>query len=1040
MSRRCALASTALPAGLLAAAFAFGIARAATSPLAQSLLAPADWSAAPADGVALALVADRDDSGAPALRLDYDFRGHGGWAAARRALPLALPANYELRFRYRAAGPTNKLEVKLVDAGGENVWWNVAPEVAPSASWQLRRIAKRAFTFAWGPSSAPLARLGFLEITVTAGEGGRGSLWISGLELVEREPVRPYAGTPVARATAADPGHGAGLAVDGDPKTAWSTGAPRAELTVDFGAARELGGLTLRWAAGGAPRAFKLALSEDGERFAETLDLPRAGGERNDLRLPETEARALRLTLERAPGRAAIALAGIDVRPLEWGATPSAFAMALADDSPRGAWPRALTEGSLWTVVGVDGDAEEALFSEDGAIEAGERSFSLEPLLEVGGELRAWNEGATAQALGEGDLPIPTAARAFPEGSLAITALAAGAAGDSRLRVRYLLEADAGQRFAGRLLLALRPFQVNPPQQFLNVTGGVAPIAELACGENGVVVNGALRLRADRAPSRCTVGAFAEGSLAEIDRAPVASEVRDPQGLASALLAFPFDLAPGASSELIVDLAFPDRALPPAAAAGRFADDLERESRLWREELDRVRIAAPAAAAEALATLRSSLAYILVHRDGPAIQPGSRAYARSWIRDGALTGSALLRLGHEEEARAFARWFAPYQYFDGKVPCCVDRRGADPVPENDSHGELIHLVAETWRFTRDRAFLDELFPHVVRAVDYLETLRQSRRTDEFRRANGGIFFGLLPQSISHEGYSAKPMHSYWDDTFADVGLADAAMLARERGDRALSETWSARHRELRADFLASIAAVRAAHGLATLPASAELADFDSTSTTTMLDPGGLEGALPREALEATFQRFDDELARRRSGSAEWSGWTPYEIRHIGAFVRLGWRERAHELLGYYLAERRPRAWKQWPEAVARDVRERRFLGDLPHGWVASDYIRSLLDLFAYERRGDGALVLAAGVPEEWLRDGDRIAVDGLRTPWGPLSYEIARRGGRLAVRIDALARRPEGGIVVAPPGTPPRAVDALPARFEIEVKFKEHPE
>src|SRR5688572_32745584 len=34
------------------------------------------------------------------------------------------------------------------------------------------------------------------------------------------------------------------------------------------------------------------------------------------------------------------------------------------------------------------------------------------------------------------------------------------------------------------------------------------------------------------------------------------------------------------------------------------------------------------------ATLRAQLQYILINRDGPSIQPGSRSYERSWIRDG----------------------------------------------------------------------------------------------------------------------------------------------------------------------------------------------------------------------------------------------------------------------------------------------------------------------------------------------------------------------------------------------------------------------
>ena len=39
----------------------------------------------------------------------------------------------------------------------------------------------------------------------------------------------------------------------------------------------------------------------------------------------------------------------------------------------------------------------------------------------------------------------------------------------------------------------------------------------------------------------------------------------------------------------------------------------------------------------------------------------------------------------------------------------------------------------------------------------------------------------MPQSISHEGYSAKPMHSYWDDFFALRGFKDATEIARMLG-------------------------------------------------------------------------------------------------------------------------------------------------------------------------------------------------------------------------------------------------------------------
>ena len=144
-----------------------------------------------------------------------------------------------------------------------------------------------------------------------------------------------------------------------------------------------------------------------------------------------------------------------------------------------------------------------------------------------------------------------------------------------------------------------------------------------------------------------------------------------------------------------------------------------------------------------------------------------------------------------------------------------------------------------------------------------------------------------------------------------------------------------------------------------------------------------------------------------------------------------------------MADRRPAAWNQWAEVIGRDPRQPRFVGDLPHGWVASDFIRAALDLFAFERDGDHALVLAAGVPPEWLA-GPGIAVKGLRTPGGPLSYSLKRDGGNLILQVAGGARVPPGGFVLVWPGRqPPPAttrVNGKPARWEgRELRFRDAP-
>jgi hypothetical protein len=410
--------------------------------------------------------------------------------------------------------------------------------------------------------------------------------------------------------------------------------------------------------------------------------------------------------------------------------------------------------------------------------------------------------------------------------------------------------------------------------------------------------------------------------------------------------------------------------------------------------------------------LRTALAHILLSRDGVALRPGTRSYARSWIRDGAMMADALLRLGETQAVRDYVDWYAPHQFSNGKVPCCVDHRGADPVPENDSHGELIHAIAQLYRYTGDRAELEKQWPHVEATIAYMEKLRAS----ETGAANPA-FKGLMPASISHEGYSAKPEHSYWDDFWALTGYRDAADLAR-----ALTREDAPRFAQARdafaVDLRTSIAAATQAHAIDFIPGCAELGDFDATSTTIALAPADAQALLPTEFLHNTFERYWREFAARRDGAKPWDDYTPYEWRNVGSFVRLGQRDRAQQVSDFFFASgARPAAWNQWAEVVGRDSRKLRFIGDMPHAWVASDFIRSTLDRFAYER-GD-ALVLAAGVPADRLQD-QGIAVEHLRTPHGELRYRLKRDARRLTLHIDGGATPPGGFVFPWPlPGRAP---------------------
>ncbi len=1030
----------------------------AAEPVAWQLLddfeSPGRWTAHPSDGVELRITTDTGRTGR-ALRLDFDFRGGSGYAIARRELPLELPENYEFVFWLRADAPVNDLEFKLVDPTGENVWWVNRRKFEYPREWTRIVVKKRHIEFAWGPvGGGDPERIAALELVVTAATGGRGTVWVDDLAFRELDPPAPYTLTPVAAASGFGGAAAPALVLDGDPATVWrSAGGDTAWLTLDFLREREFGGLVLDWHGADHATHYDVQASLDGERWETIRTVENGDGGRDHLWLPESEARHLRLRLTRSARGQGYALAELAVQPIEWAPTRNDFLAIVARDAPRGSYPRALLgEQSYWTVVGVDGDDAEGLLSEDGALEAGAGGFSIEPFILTGGELYGWADAAAEHALERGDLPIPSVRRAAGPLTLTVTAFAAGEPGASSLYARYRVENPSATAASATLFLALRPLQVNPPWQFLNLVGGAARVRTIAWDGEAVQVDGRRRVVPITPPAAFGAATFDEGGVVRALRegaVPRRTEVTDPFEAASAALAYPLELAPGETAEVYVAVPLHE-ALPaigptpdPMLARASVDSLLAATARAWAAAVDRVEIRLPPAGREVENTLRTVLAHVLINRDGPAIHPGSRSYERSWIRDGSLTSAALLRLGHHEAARAFIEWYAPYQFADGKVPCCVDRLGAGPVPEHDSHGQLIYLIAEYYRHTGDRALVERLWPHVANAVAYVDALRRERMTPEYLAPDKRAFYGMLPQSISHEGYSAKPMHSYWDDLFALLGLKDAAFLAAVLGREDDAARIGAMRDEFRQHLVESYTRAMAMHGIDYLPGAVELGDFDATSTTVAFAPVDEAHNLPAAALAATFDRYLREFRERRDGARAWDAYTPYELRSVGTMVRMGRKAEAHELLDYFMRDRRPAGWNQWAEVVWREYREPRFIGDMPHTWVGSDFIRSVLDMFAYERGADSALVVGAGVPAEWV-EGPGLRVRGLGTHYGPLDLEMRMEGDAVRVRIAGALRLPRGGIVLRSPLDRPvrrATVDGAPAavRDDAELTIRRAP-
>ncbi|MEP0766184.1 MAG: discoidin domain-containing protein [Fimbriimonadia bacterium] len=988
------------------------------------------WKSITSEGVSLRISHAEGRTG-NALRMEYDFQGRGGFVIAEKRVSLPLPENYEFSFWIRGVSPANNLEFKLGDESGANVWWNNQIGYEFPTEWKQVRLRKRHIRFAWGPrGGGDLKTAATLQFVVAAYTGGKGEVLFDDLQFRELPPVRPYAGMPVVSASSEVRGFQA-RSMAGAGRGWRSTKAGEQWVAFDFGEPREFGGLVLRWDEQRYPTRFRIEVSDDGRAWSMLEEVAQATGGTTYHYLPDSEARHLRIAMLEGPGDC-YHLNALEVRDLLFGDGHNAFFGAMAKDQPLGRFPRTIRgEAGYWTVVGAVGGHREALISEDGAVELDKHSFSLEPMLFADGKLWTWADAQVTQGLDGDTLPLPLVTRHHGSLELRIAPFMTED-GSETLCVSYEIANRSPKSRKCTLYVTIRPFQVNPPYQTLNVIGGATPIRELSLSPDRGLVNDSVGLVSIPSATRIGTTPFHAGDITKYlvsNALPESMEAADSFGFASAAFAYDLDLGPW--EHRTITLVSPGSDKPTALHTQRDIDLQRMRARAaWRAKEKTVAVWLPDAVRHYERLLKANLAYIQVNRDGPGVQPGSRSYERSWMRDGALTSAALLRWGCTEEVRQFIEWFASHIPPSGAVPCVVDRRGADPVPEHDSHGQFLYIVAEYYRFTKDQEFLTRMYPTVRRVVEHIVSLRAQRMTPEFLTEERRAYYGLVPESISHEGYSAKPMHSYWDCFFIARGLRDAVEIARALGKRDDVERWAQLATDFGQTLRASLELTIQRHGIDYVPGCVELGDFDPTSTAIGVFPCAVSDVVPAEPLARTFDRYMEFHRDRAAGRKQWEIYTPYEIRIASALLLMGRRDEAHEILDFFCRHVRPPAWLHWAEVVRRDPRQPGFIGDMPHTWVGSEFVKFVRNLLVYEDYERDGLVLGAGILATWFENGQRLEVRGLPTHFGKVAYRVTCDGDAIVFTVSEAPATPGGIVVVSPFEQTARAVvNGLPAKL-----------
>ncbi len=461
-------------------------------------------------------------------------------------------------------------------------------------------------------------------------------------------------------------------------------------------------------------------------------------------------------------------------------------------------------------------------------------------------------------------------------------------------------------------------------------------------------------------------------------------------------------VAPGQSFQLLVAVPLGEAAqqgfaLPdPAAARGQTID-------FWTHaDLPYDRMTVPDPAVQAL--LDSSIRNIYQAReikDGrPAFQVGPTCYRGTWAADGPFILEAITYLGRGDEVRAGLE-----QQVDGDS-------GPGGVEFSKKSGLRLWMIRRHAQLTGDRAWLQRMWPRVVREVSQIIAYRQLTRSDP-QQAN----YGLMPIGFGDGGLGGKH-REYTNVYWTLAGLQAAIEMAQELNAAAAAE-WQAEY----ADYWQAFDKAR----------HRDQQTDAAGNTYVPVTMQGEQPQLPQRGAWAFLQSVfpgrvfpaDDPLMRgtlamldanQREGLIYGTGWIEDGIWNYAA----SFYAHAHLWLGHgrkaaatlYAFGNHASPLLTWREEQNPRGERPHYVGDMPHNWASAEFIRLVRHLLVLERGRE--LHLLEGLPRAWTQPGCVTELKAVPTTFGDISLNLAvgADGRHATLTVDPPRRDPAERLIV----------------------------
>lgn len=649
------------------------------------------------------------------------------------------------------------------------------------------------------------------------------------------------------------------------------------------------------------------------------------------------------------------------------GLTPEQWVATRADAHP--GWPLpAWTQGGklAWTMTGGINMEDESLVSIDGLLAPLPNAPTVEAWI-YNGETNTLETGLGRIEfdLVGGNLPIPQW-RWQTDNTLVQNTLLYDHQ-DDVLRWRLNIENSTNQR----LLIVTRPLAINRTANPITAASMIDP--------SRLWINGQPFMVADQRPDNAGV-ADLEMMMAAALQGETPGEAQAsclPDGDGAALLTYALDAG---TTEFNFAFSLDGETFPDMRV--NFEERLATERTRWQEATTRTVYTLPDE--RIMESIPASVGYLLIANDPDGPHPGSLAHNAVWVRDAAYTGKALLQNGHADTTQGYMDAIFAGQEADGRVPPIQGEAVPWLDDEWDSQGQSIFLTVQYYRYTDDLETLEQWYPNIKSAAEFLGELLQINA-----EADDPAIHGILPPSLSAEDLGPGDHHYYWDNFWAIAGLEEAAFAATTLGFEEDAIWMQQTAEDLRAATLNSIEVVMGENP-PYIPASIEVTTSAAMARGTVpalwpyrvLDPA-------QPLLERAFKHYFETWFEPNNGAYlhRAGQFWPYGGMGVAhGFLRLGMGGPLHTVLGWSLSNQTLPNTYAWAEQV--NPRNGGFSGgDMPHAWAAGSWTTLIREMLVSE--WDDRLHLFTGVPEWWFEGERVVGLENAPTHFGTLTLRTS---------------------------------------------------